>query len=119
MFEKLAERVNADAGLVRRGRLFSGTVLLACGGEEYCVAIAAGRVESVARGARPLQARVFAVRASADAWQRFREPVPEAGWHDILAMTSGGRATVEGDIAAFMRHLRYFKDMLAVLRDGG
>ena len=119
MFGKLAERVNADAALVRRGSGFSGTVLLACDGEPWYVSIAAGRIASAARGARLMQPYAFAIRASGEAWRRFAAAVPEPGYHDIFAMAKRGEAAIEGDITGLMRHLRYFKDVLAALRDDG
>ena len=119
MFEKLAGRVNVDAALVRRGRLFSGAILLASGDECVRVSVAAGRIEAVEPVARPMPAYRFAVRAGAEAWERFRAPVPEPGYHDLFAMTKSGEAVIDGDITELMRHLRYFKELLAVLRHDG
>jgi hypothetical protein len=42
--------------------------------------------------------------------------MPKAGWHDLLALTKRGEATLEGDIRPFMANLQYFKDVLALPR---
>lgn len=113
VLEQLAELVNADAGLVRRGRYLSTTFLVETGGTAWLVSVHEGRVTRVERGPFLMRAWSFAVRASEDAWRRFWEPVPAAGWHDLFAMTKGGHATVEGDLRPLMANLRYVKDVLA------
>ena len=45
-------------------------------------------------------------------------PEPEPGWHDLLALTKRGEASLEGDLHPFMAHLQYFKDLLALPRPG-
>jgi hypothetical protein len=58
----------------------------------------------------------FAYRATPQAWTAFWQPMPKAGWHDLLALTKRGEATLEGDIQPFMANLQYFKDVLALPR---
>ena len=113
VLDQLAELVNADAGLVRRGRYLSATFLVETGSTAWLVSVHEGRVTGVERGPFLMRAWSFAVRASEDAWRRFWEPVPAAGWHDLFAMTKGGHATVEGDLRPLMANLRYVKDVLA------
>lgn len=113
VLDRLAELVNADAALVRRGRYLSTTFLVATGAVAWLVTVHEGRVEKVERGPFLMRAWSFAVRASEDAWRRFWEPVPAAGWHDLFALTKGGHATVEGDLRPLMANLRYVKDVLA------
>jgi hypothetical protein len=113
VLEQLAELVNADAGLVRRGRYLSTTFLVETGATAWLVSVHEGRVTRVERGPFLMRAWSFAVRASEEAWQRFWAPMPAAGWHDLFAMTKGGQATVEGDLRPLMANLRYVKDVLA------
>ena len=89
VLEQLAELVNADAGLVRRGRYLSTTFLVETGSTAWLVSVHEGRVTRVERGPFLMRAWSFAVRASEEAWRRFWEPVPAAGWHDLFAMTKG------------------------------
>ncbi|WGR91581.1 hypothetical protein MTX20_24670 [Bradyrhizobium sp. ISRA435] len=51
MIETLKERVNRDAGLVRRGRFLTTTFLLEIGSTAWLIAIHEGRITSVTRGA--------------------------------------------------------------------
>ena len=113
VLDHLAELVNADAALVRRGRYLSATFLVQTGAISWLVTVHEGRVTKLERGPFLMRAWTFAVRATEDAWQRFWAPVPAAGWHDLFAMTKGGHATVEGDLRLLMANLRYVKDVLA------
>ena len=113
---RLADWVNADATLVRRGRFLSTTFLVEVGDAGWLITVHDGRVERVERGPFLMRAWSFAVRAPADAWRRFWAPVPAAGFHDLFAMTKFGHATVEGDLRTLMAHLRYVKDVLATPR---
>jgi hypothetical protein len=113
VLDRLADLVNADAALVRRGRHLSTTFLVETGATAWLVTVHEGRVTRLERGPFLLRAFSFAVRASEDAWQRFWAPVPAAGWHDLFAMTKGGHARVEGDLRPLMANLRYVKEVLA------
>ena len=113
---RLPGLVNADDRLVRRGQRLTTTFLLAVDDAEYLVHVAAGRLAAVERGPFLLRSWSFAVRASADAWARFWQPLPEPGYHDLFAMKKLGVARVEGDLWALMAHLRYVKDVLAAPR---
>lgn len=116
MIERLPELVNADAAIVRRGQFLTTEFLVEVGDTPYLVVVVAGRIERVERGPFLLRPWSFAVRASADAWRRFWEPVPEPGYHDLFAMTKRGAARIEGDLRPLMAHLRYVKDVLAAPR---
>ncbi len=113
---RLADWINADAALVRRGRFLSTTFLVEVGDAGWLITVHDGRIERVERGPFLMRAWSFAVRAPADAWRRFWAPVPAAGFHDLFAMTKFGHATVEGDLRTLMAHLRYVKDVLAAPR---
>ncbi len=112
----ITELVNGDPGLVRRGRHCSTTFLLGAGETSYLVRVLEGRVASIERGPFLMRPWIFAVRAPVEAWDRFWEPVPAPGYHDLFAMKKRGVASVEGDIIPLMTHLRYLKDVLAAPR---
>ena len=60
----------------------------------------------------------FSYRASPAAWAGYWQAMPKPGFHDLLAMTKRGEAVLEGDLHPFIVHLQYFKDMLALPRQG-
>ena len=116
VLEKLAERVNADAGLVRRGRYLSTRFLVGMGDTEWLVAVHEGRIERVERGPFLMREYAFSIRGSADAWRRHWEPAPAPGYHDLLAMAKHGHVRIEGDLRPLMANLRWVKDVLALPR---
>jgi hypothetical protein len=116
VFETLPALVNGNESLVRRGRYCTTTFLVEAGETSWLVSIHAGRVEKVERGPFLMRAWSFAVRAPVEAWQKFWEPVPAPGYHDLFAMTKGGHARVEGNLQPLMANLRYIKDLLAAPR---
>jgi hypothetical protein len=116
MIEQLADKVNANAPLVRRGQYLDTTFLLQVGADSWLVTVEKGRIASITPEGRPLAPHTFALRASREAWTEFWQRIPKPGYHDLLALTKFRHLKVDGDITVFMRHLRYFKDVLASLR---
>ena len=116
MFDELAKLVNGDEDLVRRGRFLTTTFLLEADEDSWLVRVVEGRIERVERGPFLMRAWSFAIRASKDTWQRFREPVPAPGYHDLFAMTRNGHARIEGDLVPLMTHLRYIQGVVTAPR---
>src|SRR5215471_4039326 len=116
MLEALKERVNRDAGLVRRGRYLTTTFLLQSGDISWLVSIFEGKVVSVTRGPFVMPSSSFALRASEAEWQKFFLAKPPPGSNDLMALVRRKVLRAEGDLQVFMSHLRYFKEALAKLR---
>ena len=119
MLERLAELVNGDEALVRRGRYLSTTFLVETGDTAWLVTVIEGRVARLERGPFLMRQWTFAVRAPADAWRRFWATVPAPGYHDLFAMAKAGHARIEGDLLPLMANLRYVKGVLEAPRGLG
>ncbi|HEY7365236.1 MAG TPA: hypothetical protein VIE37_14120 [Methylomirabilota bacterium] len=116
VLERLAELVNSDEALVRRGRYLSTTFLVETGDTAWLVTVIEGRVARLERGPFLMRQWSFAVRAPADAWRRFWAPLPAPGYHDLFAMAKAGHARIEGDLLPLMANLRYVKGVLEAPR---
>ena len=116
MIERLAELVNGDEGLVRRGRFLNVDFLIEVGEEPYHVSVREGRIAAVEPGPKLMRPWRFAIRAGEAAWAAFWQPVPAPGHHDIFAMTKSGEAAVEGDLQPLMANLRYLKEVIEAPR---
>ena len=116
MIDMLIQLVNADAALVRRGRFLTTDFLVEVGDEAFLVSVHEGRITRVTRGDAPGRPWRFAIRASAEAWHEFWQPVPRAGYNDLFALTRFGRARIEGDLLPLMANLRYVKEVLETPR---
>jgi hypothetical protein len=67
----------------------------------------------------PLFSWDFAIRGTTRAWAEFWQRTPAPGWHDLLALSKRGEVRMEGNLHPLMANLQYFKDLLAMPRDGG
>jgi hypothetical protein len=119
MIEALQKRVNADAGLVRRGRTLTTSFLLEVGQTAFMISIYEGRIVSVTQGPFVMPSSSFALRASAEEWQKFWSFSPPPGSNDLMALIKRRVLKAEGNLQIFMAHLRYFKEALAKLRADG
>ena len=115
-FSKIPALLDATPALVTRGRFLDCDCRLGLIDQPFFVSIRAGRiVESTATPALMRSWR-FSCRATPAAWREYWQPMPKAGFHDLLALTKRGEAVVEGELHPFMTHLQYFKDLLALPR---
>jgi len=118
MIEALKQRVNDDAGLVRRGRFLTTTFLLEIGATAWLISIFEGKIVSVAKGPFVMPSSSFALRAPEEEWQKFWSRRPPPGSNDLLALVRRRVLKTEGNLQIFMANLRYFKEALAKLRAG-
>jgi len=116
MFEETPRLLAADASLLRRGRFLDERFQVGIGDVPFDLTMAAGQIVALERGPFLMRPWRFAVRATAEAWTCFWQPVPEPGWHDLLALAKRGCASLEGDLHPLMANLQYLKDVLALPR---
>jgi hypothetical protein len=119
MPESFVQCINGNERLVRRGRLVNASVLIETGDTAWLVIIAAGRIAAVTRGPFVMPACNFALRFSADGWQRYTSPVPQPGFNDLFALMKRRLLRVEGELHPFMANLFYFKEVLAAFGAAG
>jgi hypothetical protein len=118
MLENLADLVNADADLVRRGRFVHTTFLIQIDDADALIRVEQGRVTKVTPGPFITPDYSFALRASRAVWEKFWQPLPPLGFTDIFALVKQKLMRVEGDLHPFMANLLYFKDVIACPRKG-
>jgi hypothetical protein len=104
--------------LLRLGRLFSETVLLQVGEDEYYLFFQEGRLAAIETGPSRKTPWRFALRTDADALKRFLQPVPVPGFHDIFGLVKIGRGRIDGDVLCLVKNLRFFKEFMALAREG-
>ena len=116
MIERLAELVNRDENLVRRGRYVNTTFLVEVGDARYLVSIAEGRVAGIKPGPFVTPSYSFALRGSRDAWEKYWQPIPPPGFNHLFALAKRHGLRIEGDLHPLMANLLYFDDVLAAPR---
>ncbi|MCY1528124.1 hypothetical protein D9M68_632190 [compost metagenome] len=100
-----------------RPRAVQLDMLVGFGVHRVLVRVRDGRVDSAETPFGPLPSCDFSLRASADAWSRFWQPVPAAGWHDLFALSKRRELAIDGNLQPLMAHLQFIKDLLAVGRE--
>jgi hypothetical protein len=80
------------------------------------LSIRGGEIVAIEPGPVRMKSWDFAFRATPGAWEEHWRAIPRAGFHDILALTKRGLATVEGDMQPFLANLQFFKDLVALPR---
>jgi hypothetical protein len=117
-FELIPRLLDADRALLHAGRWLNVDCLLGPIGRPFLVAIRQGRIAEMSAAPRLMPSWRFSYTASSRAWTEYWRPEPRPGWHDLLALTKRGEASLKGDLYPFMTHLQYFKDLLALPRSG-
>lgn len=116
MIDKIASVVNADSGLIRRGRFVDTTFMIGIDDADTLIRVQEGRVIKVTPGPFITPDYSFALRASRAVWRKFWQPLPPLGFTDIFALVKQKLMRVEGDLHPFMANLLYFKDVVAAPR---
>jgi hypothetical protein len=115
-FGTLPRLLAADTDLLRRGRWLTVECRVDVGQEPFFLSIRDGNLAALDRGARLMRSTTFSFRATDEAWTNYWKPMPDPGWHDLLALTKRGAASMEGDLRPLLQNLQYFKDLLALPR---
>ena len=113
MLEHLAERVNSDPNLVRRGKSVDTTFLIAIDNADHLVSVRDGRITGIRPGPFITPDYSFALRAPRDAWEKLWSPTPVVGFTDVFALVKKKLLRIEGDLHPFMSNLLYFKGVIA------
>jgi len=115
-FAGIAALLDQAPALIARGRFLDCECLLGPLSHPFHASIRQGRIVDLTPSPVLMRSWRFSYRASAAAWAEHWQPAPRPGFHDLLALTKRGEATLEGDLHPFITHLQYFKDVLALPR---
>jgi hypothetical protein len=113
----LAEFVNADPALLRRGRYLNTICQLDIGADTFLLRIVDGRIAELRRGPFVTPSAAFAISGDAEIWCRLLASDPPPGDHDLLAFVKRRELRLVGDLHKLMAHLLYFKGVLGHLRE--
>ena len=101
MIETLQQRVNEDAGLVRRGRYLTTNFLLEVGQTAWLIQIFEGRIVSVMKGPFVMPSSSFALRAPEETLD-VANSIPGC---EVTIMKGLGHFPMSEDPQAFLTHL--------------
>jgi hypothetical protein len=115
--DAFAEASNTDPEIQAHGKYFTCSYLLDATDRSYAVEVHSGRVTNVTVDPGPLDvAYDFAIRAGAETWRGFGEPVPAPMFHGIWAATFRRDMRLEGKVLVLMQNLRCITRQIELLR---
>ena len=115
--DAFAEASNTDPEIQAHGKYFTCSWLLDATEHSYVVQVQSGRVTNVAVDPGPLDVPYdFAIRASAETWRGFGEPVPAPMFHGIWAASFQRDMRLEGQVLVLMQNLRCITRQIELLR---
>lgn len=115
--DAFAEASNTDPEIQAHGKYFTCSYLLDATERSYAVEVQSGRVTNVTVDPGPLDvAYDFAIRAGAETWRGFGEPVPAPMFHGIWAATFQRDMRLEGKVLVLMQNLRCITRQIELLR---
>ncbi len=115
--DAFAEANNTDPEIQAHGKYFTCSYLLDATDRSYAVEVQSGRVTNVTVDPGPLDvAYDFAIRAGAETWRGFGEPVPAPMFHGIWAATFRRDMRLEGKVLVLMQNLRCITRQIELLR---
>lgn len=118
--ESFAAASNADPEIQAHGKYFTCSYLIDAEEHSYVVKVESGRVTDVAVDPGPLEVPYqFAIRASAETWRGFGEPVPAPMYHGIWAASFQRDMRLEGDVLVLMQNIRCLTRQIELLRTVG
>jgi hypothetical protein len=113
---RLAERIDHDPALLRRGRHLNTTWQLDIGDNTVLLRIIDGRIADIRQGPIVTPSAAFAISGETAVWRRLLAADPPPGDHDLLAFVKRRELRLIGDLHPLMSHLLYFKGVLGHLR---
>lgn len=119
IYQKLTamqSRHNALPHLLRLGALFSEIVLLEIDDAEFYLYFEKGILLHIQQGISRKTPWRFAFKTDSDSLDKFWQPYPQPGFHDIFGLVKMGHGRIEGDILCVVKNLRFFKEFLALGR---
>ncbi|MEU6262923.1 hypothetical protein ACWEV3_14810 [Saccharopolyspora sp. NPDC003752] len=118
--EAFAAASNGDPEIQAHGKYFTCSYLIDAVEHTFVVKVESGRVVDVAVDPGPLDVPYqFAIRASAETWRGFGEPVPAPMFHGIWAASFQRDMKLEGDVLVLMQNLRCVTRQIELLRTVG
>lgn len=117
---EFTEANNQDAEIQAHGKYFTCSYLLDMTEHTFVVRVVSGKIAELAVDPGPIDMPYqFAIRASAETWRGFGEPVPAPMFHGIWAASFQRDMKLEGDLLVLMQNLRCMTRQIELLRTTG
>lgn len=116
---RFAEASDADRAIGAMARYFTCTYLFDMETAKAIVEMVDGKVYRINITPAPMDPYDFALRASAQTWREFAQPIPKPMYHGIWAASFRKDLRIEGNTLVLMQNLRNFTLQFELLRKVG
>jgi hypothetical protein len=108
-----------DPTVQAMGKYYTCTFMYDMTDRKVIIEMHDGKVKNINTDPQPLDAYDFALRASAQTWREFGQPMPKPMFHGIWSASFRKDLKLEGNILVLMQNLRNFTVQFELLRKSG
>ena len=110
---------NSDQTIAAMAKYYSCSFMFDMESCKVIIEMHDGKVKHINTNPGPLDAYDFALRASAQTWREFSQPIPKPMFHGIWSASFRRDLKIEGNHLVLMQNLRNFTVQFELLRKSG
>ena len=116
---KYKEVTNSDETIGAMAKYYSCSFMFDMEKAKVIIEMHDGKVKNINTNPGPLDPYDFALRASANTWKEFSQPIPKPMYHGIWSASFRKDLKIEGNHLVLMKNLRNFTVQFELLRKSG
>ena len=117
--KKFEEATNGNETIKAMAKYYSCSFMFDMESEKVIIEMHDGKIKNINTKPSPLDPYDFALRASANTWREFGQPVPKPMYHGIWSASFLKDLKIEGNHLVLMRNLRNSTIQFELLRKTG
>ena len=117
--KKYEEASNSDDTIKAMAKYYTCSFMFDMEKAKVIIEMNDGKVKNINTNPGPLDAYDFALRASANTWKEFSQPIPKPMYHGIWSASFRKDLKIEGNHLVLMKNLRNFTVQFELLRKTG
>ncbi len=117
--KKYEEATNGDETIGAMAKYYSCSFMFDMEKAKVIIEMHDGKVKNINTNPGPLDPYDFALRASANTWKEFSQPMPKPMYHGIWSASFRKDLKIEGNHLVLMKNLRNFTVQFELLRKIG
>jgi hypothetical protein len=117
--KKYEEATNSDETIKAMAKYYTCSFMFDMEKAKVIIEMHDGKVKNINTNPGPLDAYDFALRASANTWKEFSQPMPKPMYHGIWSASFRKDLKIEGNHLILMKNLRNFTVQFELLRKTG
>ena len=117
--KKYEDLTNSDETIGAMAKYYTCSLMFDMEKAKVIIEMHDGKVKNINTNPSPLDPYDFALRASANTWKEFGQPIPKPMYHGIWAASFLRDLKIEGIHLVLMKNLRNFTVQFELLRKTG